>query len=104
TWTLIDLHSQLWNLAGKICHLAGLRIDLQDVLIAEIRSADELPGRSIELPQDAEFAHLENRFPAARIDQNVLEHFIHVLRFAGKMLVVPLHFAGIGIERESRVG
>ncbi len=59
---------------------------------------------AIELPQDAELAHLEDRLTPAAVDQDVLEHFIHVLRLARQELVIPIDLAGIGIERQRAVG
>ena len=91
-------------LPGTVGDLAGLRIHLHDVLVAEIGGADERAGRSIELPENSQLAHLEQRLASAGVDQDALEDFVHVLRLAGKVLVIPLHLSGVGIERERRVG
>ena len=64
---------------------------------------DELPVRSIELPKDSEFPHFEKRLPSTGIDEDALKNFVHVLRFAGKVLVIPLHLSGIRIKRQRRV-
>src|SRR5437016_3280190 len=58
-WTHIDLNTDLRNLAGKVRHFAGLRIDLDDRLITEIRRPNELAVSTIELPENAELSHLE---------------------------------------------
>src|SRR5678816_3768157 len=55
-----DLHAQLRNHPGPIRHLARL-IDVEDVLIAKIGGADERAGLPIELPENPELAHLEQR-------------------------------------------
>ena len=101
--THVDLDADLRDLPGPVRDLAGLRIHVQDGLILEIGRVDERAGRPIELPENAELAHLEERLASADIDQDVLEDFVHVLRFAGQVLVVPLHLSGVGIERERRV-
>src|SRR6185369_5309491 len=101
--TLIDFDSELRDLAWQITDLSGLRIYLKDRLVTEIRCVDELAIRAIELPKDAELTHFEQRLSSTGIDENALEHFIHVLRLAGKKLVVPLHLSSVWIECESRV-
>ena len=97
--THIHLHANLRNHLRVVGDLARV-VDAQNVLIPDIRRLDELPGHPVDLPQDAELAHRQRRFASVHIDQDALERFIHILRFAGNMLVVPLHLAGIGIERE----
>src|SRR5262245_26581101 len=57
----IDFNTDLRNLAGKVRHFAGVRIDLHDVLITEIGRFNKLAVGSIELPENAEFAHFEKR-------------------------------------------
>src|SRR5579871_4256527 len=48
----LKLHSDLWDFIRPIRHFARLGSDLHDVLIAEIRSVDELSCRTIELPEN----------------------------------------------------
>ena len=76
---------------------------MHDVLVSEIGCVNERAGRTIELPQNTELAHFEKGLAPADVDQNIFEDFVHVLRLSWKVLVVPLHFSGIGIEREGRV-
>src|SRR5439155_5335408 len=103
-WAHVDLDADLRNLAGKVCDLPVLRIDLHDRLITEIGRVDELAIGPIELPENAQLAHLEKRLASSHIDQNVLEYFIHVLRFAGQVLVVPLDLSRVRVKRKCRVG
>src|ERR1041385_1990077 len=102
-WAHIQFDSQLRNLAWKVSDFPGLRIHLNNRLVTEIRRVDELAVGSIELPEDPELTHFEERLPSTDIHKNVFENFVHILRFAGKVLVIPLHFAVIRIERERRV-
>ena len=81
--TLIDLDTQLWDLAWKVCHFPVLRVDLNDRLITQIRRVDELARRPVQLPEDSEFTHFENRLSSTGVDENPLENFIHILRLAG---------------------
>ena len=99
-WTHVDLDANLRNLPGQVCHFTVLRIDLDDRLITEIGRVNELAIGSIELPEDAQLAHLEEGLASADIDQDVLEDFIHILRFAWKVLEIPLDFSSIRIECE----
>src|SRR2546422_1414570 len=101
--TLVDFDAQFGDLALTVRDFASLRIHLHDVLIADVGRVNKSASGSIELPQNSQLAHLEERLPSADVDQEVLEHLVHVLRLAGKVLVVPLHLACVGIERESRV-
>src|SRR6266487_4239508 len=57
-----------------------LRIHLNDSLITEIRSVNELTVRPIELPENSELAHFEKGLASCHIDQDALEYFVHVLR------------------------
>src|SRR5437899_2508521 len=56
------------------------------------------------MPQQSQIALINDLLAAAGVNQDVLEHLIHVLRFAGKVLVVPLYFSSVRIERQGRVG
>ena len=84
-------------------HLTGLGVDIQDVLIAEIDRASELAGDAVELPENPQLAHREQRALAVVVDQDALERLVHVVRVAGDVLVVPLHLTGRGVERKRRV-
>src|SRR5262245_57829751 len=99
----VDLHAELRDLAWPIRPFPRLRIDVDERLVADVGGADECAGLTIELPQDPELAHLEERLAAADVDEHVLEHFVHVVRLAREMLIEPLHLSGVGIERERRV-
>ena len=57
--THVNLNADLRNLPGPVRHLAGLRIHVQDGLILEIGRVDERAVRPIDLPENAELAHLE---------------------------------------------
>ncbi len=65
---------------------------------------DECAGRAIELPENPQLAHRHHRLPAADVDQDPLEHFVHVLRLAGQVLIVPFDLSGVRIECERGVG
>src|SRR5262249_23266946 len=65
TWTHIDCSSKLRDLPRLVGYLATLRIDLNDRLIAEIGGANELAICTIELPEDSQFSHLEDRLASA---------------------------------------
>src|SRR5260370_34304984 len=101
--TLHDLIAVFGVHAGPVRNLA-LRLHIEDVLIVEVARADERAGGSIELPENSELAHLEERLASVSVDEDVLEDLVHVLRLAGDMLEVPLQFAGVGIQREGAVG
>ena len=102
--THVHLDADLRNLAGPVRHLAGLRIHLDDVLVAEIGRVDERAGRRDRAARECPSLPILNSDlrPPTSIE-DVLEHFVHVLRLAGQVLVVPLHLSGVGIERERRV-
>src|SRR5262245_25348408 len=100
----IELDANLRNLPGAVRHFARMRIDVDDVLVAEVGRLDERAGLAIELPNDPELSHLEERLTPADVDQDVLEHFIHVHGLARDVLVVPLHFSRVGIKSESGIG
>jgi hypothetical protein len=81
-------------------HIPGESHDMDEVFERVLVDVD---GRAsvftVELPQDAKFAHREDRGPTIDVDQHTFEHLIHVVRFTGDVLVIPLHFAGFGIKR-----
>src|SRR5436189_4296954 len=58
-WTLIHLDTDLRDLSRKVCHFAGLCVDLKDSLVPQIRCMDELSGRPIKLTQNTELCHHE---------------------------------------------
>ena len=41
--------------------------------------------------------------PAVDVDQHALEHFVHVVRLARDVLVVPADLSGLGIDGERAV-
>ena len=99
----VDLDPDLGDHPRPVGHFARLAVDVDDVLIADIVRAEELTRLPVELPEDAELAHLEELLPAVHIDEERLEHLVHVVGFAGQVLVVPEQLAGIGVERQARV-
>ena len=95
-----DLDTEVGDFARKVGDFAGLRVHLQDGLIAEIRGVNKSAIRSIKLPENSQLAHLEKRLATAGVDQDVFEDLVHILRLAGKVLVVPFHLSCVGIECE----
>jgi hypothetical protein len=55
---------------------------------------------AVDLPEDTQLAHLEKRLAAVEVDQYAFEDFVHIMRFAAKVLIVPTHLPGIRVERE----
>ena len=81
----------------------GLGVDVEDVLVAEVDGAGERAARPVELPEDGELAHAEDRLLLVVVDQDPLERLVHVVAVAGDVLEVPLHLAGGGVEGQGRV-
>ena len=83
--------------------LAGRRMQVHDVLEAEVVGGEVLAGLRIELPEDADLAHLEQPPPVAAVDDDQLEHLVEVVRLGRNVLEVPLDLAGLRVERQRRV-
>ena len=82
---------------------SGLWIELRpDVLEDGFFVAEILSRLPIELPQDSIFSDGEQPVLAARINKNALEDDIQIQRFAGRMLVVPLELAVVGVDGNRR--
>ena len=89
---------------GPVGHLAGLGVDVENVLVTQVVRGDERAGRPVELPEDAVLAHLEQRFPAAVVDEHALEDVVEVVGLAGHELEVPRQLAGRRIQGQHAVG
>src|SRR5207245_7757644 len=100
--THFELNTDLWDL--PVGDFATVRPHLHDVLVAEIGGVDERAGGAVELPEDAQLTHLEERLAAAGVNEDALEHLVHVLCFARKVLVIPLYYPRVGIQGRGRVG
>ena len=88
-----------------VVRLAGLRIEgIVDVLKHGFLVAEILAVLAIVLPENAVLAGAENQLLAAIVDQDALEYFIQIERFAGSMIEVPRELAGIDIQSHGRVG
>ncbi len=61
---------------------------------------DVLARLPVQLPEDPGLADREHGFLAAHVDEHALVHLVEIERFTGRMLVVPLQGAAVGIERE----
>jgi hypothetical protein len=57
---------------------------------------------TVELPEDTGLAYSEKRALAVDVDDNALEDLVEIERLAGRMLVIPIELARIGIDRERR--
>src|SRR5690349_17937674 len=68
TGTHFQLDTQLRNFPWKVRDLPGLRIHLNDCLVPKVGCANELPVRSIELPEDPELTHFEKRLSSTGIN------------------------------------
>ena len=85
--------------------VAGLGIDLdEDVLEHGLARVEIFAGDAVQLPQDAGLADGHHRLLVAMIDQDALEHFVQVEGLARRMAEIPFQLAGIGIQRQGRIG
>ena len=89
------------SLAGR--PRTGLGVDIHESLIPEVVSRHELPRGPVDLPEDAELAHLEERASAVVIDENTLEHFVQVVGFARHELLVPPDRTGVRVQSQRTV-
>ena len=64
---------------------------------------EEAARRAVELPENRELAHLEERAPPVVVDEEVLERLVHVVGLARQELVVPDDLPAGGVEREHAV-
>src|ERR1700730_10246059 len=81
--THVEFHADPRNLVRPVSDLARFRAYFDDVLIAKIRGVDELSCGAIELPKNAQLTHFEKGLAATGVDQDALEHLVHVLRITG---------------------
>ena len=98
-----DGHADALNHVRTVGHATRAGVDFDERLVAGVGRYGEGAGRQVQLPQNAELAHREQRAPAIVVDQDALERFVHVVRLAGQMLEVPLDLACGRVERERRV-
>src|SRR4029453_15604773 len=63
----VGLPSQLRDLVRAVEDFSGLRVHFENRLITKIARMNELAGRSVELPENPQLAHLEQRLAASDI-------------------------------------
>ena len=84
--------------------LSADRVDIDDVLIAQVVGVAKRPGLRVKLPQDADLAHLEQRSLVAPVDEDDLEDLVEVMSFGGNVLEVPADRPGLWVDGQGRVG
>ena len=80
-----------------------LCVHVGQVLVAEVDGVDERAGLAVELPQDGQLAHAEDRLLAVVVDQDALERLVHVVAVARDVLEEPPHLARGRVEGQRRV-
>ena len=103
TRAVVHRHVDLGDALGDQDALSAHRVDVDDVLVAQVERVPKRPGARIELPQDPDLAHLEEREPIAPIDEDDLEDLVQVVGLGGDVLEVPTNLAGLGIQGQRRV-
>ena len=78
-------------------------VGVEYVLVAEVVPGHERTGDAVELPENAQLPHLEERPPSVVVDQHALEHVVEIVGLTGRELVVPRELAGIRVERQHAV-
>ena len=103
TRAVVHGHVDLRDALGDQDALPAHRVDVDDVLVTQVERVPKRPGARIELPQDADLAHLEQRQPVAPVDEDDLEHLVQIVRLGGDVLKVPADLPGLGIQGQRRV-
>jgi len=98
--TELDLDVFLWDFLRTVGYLTRYRVDVENVLVAQIESAEKLVRLAIDAPKDAQFSHHEQILLAIAVDEHLFEVLVHIHRLAGNELVVPDNLASVGVERQ----
>ena len=94
---MVHRHTELRDLLGPVGDLPRRVVEIDEVLVAHVSGIDESAGTAIDLPEDPDLAHLEQRFSAVIVDEDVLEHFVHVVLLAWYPLPEPHQRSIVGI-------
>src|SRR5262249_28466478 len=83
---------------------AGLLVELHpDILENRLGQIQEFAVGAVQLPEHAGLADFQHGLLVAVIDQDAFIDLVQIQGFAGRVLVVPLHLPGIGVERQSGI-